>query len=136
MSAAKTEPAYRSSEAKGVAAASIQCSTCAACLESSLEFFGERVGFTYARCDRCGTIQLCPLPSAADLELAYAHDFIAGGHHYSPEEALRGGRPFFGRLAEQIRSGTSTGPVLEVGCGYGGLLRELAAANRPYLGID
>ena len=44
---------------------------CVAC-GGTLSLFGPRLQYEYHRCVECGTIQLYPLPSAAELARAYA----------------------------------------------------------------
>jgi len=110
---------------------------CVAC-RSSLSFFGPRKGYSYARCKECGTLQLSPYPTREELDRAYTEDYASSGHYgTNPEAIFLAAAPFYRALLGELqRTRRPDGPVLDFGCGWGGMLRYLRDAGIPYLGID
>jgi len=111
--------------------------TCVAC-DRELAFFGRRVGYSYARCTACRTIQLSPFPTKAELQRAYEEDYATSGHYGTEPEAIyRAARPFYLAALDGLRSsGVTEGRVLDLGCGWGGMCRCLRDAGYEYLGAD
>jgi SAM-dependent methyltransferase len=92
-------------------------------------------GFRTELCDVCGARTTWPMPTAAELELAY-------GSWYRPEDGRFGGfgdralRALRGRLARRLDRIAPAGPVLDVGAGDGALLDALAAVGRDAIGLE
>lgn len=111
--------------------------SCVAC-GGSTEFFGTRDTYTYARCSQCGTLQLSPFPSAEDLQRAYSEHYARSGHYGTDGEAIfESAGPFYRAVLEELRRASlPPGPILDVGCGWGGMCRLLRENKYEYLGID
>ena len=111
--------------------------SCVAC-EGPLEFFGTRAAYTYARCSRCGTLQLSPFPTAAELARAYSQDYARSGHYGADGAAIfESAAPFYRAVLEELRRAKlPPGPILDFGCGWGGMCRLLRESNYEYLGVD
>jgi SAM-dependent methyltransferase len=86
-------------------------------------------------CGVCGARTTWPVPTDADLELAY-------GSWYRPQEGRFGGvgdrvlRALRGRLAGRLDRIAPAGPILDVGAGDGALLDALAAVGRQGIGLE
>lgn len=124
--------------------------------------FGTRERFRYFQCGRCGCLQMAEFP--ADVSGHYPADYYA---HRREERAARGlrsafravrnryaitGRGLLGRALDRLlpypggpvrrwlARGGAAGPdsrILDVGCGSGELIRDMAAAGyRNVLGAD
>lgn len=117
--------------------ASAAAAGCAAC-HSPLTFFGRRGRYNYARCAGCRSIQLDPLPTPEELSLAYSNDYSAANHYGTdPDEIYKNGEPFFRAVTEALRkAGVASGRVLDVGCGWGGMLKVLGEEHYAALGVD
>jgi SAM-dependent methyltransferase len=107
--------------------------TCAWCGATLLPDPADRSGTEL--CSACGARTTWPMPTDAELELAY-------GTWYRPTEgrfagladgALRRSR---GRLARRLDRIAPAGPVLDVGAGDGALLDGLAAVGREAVGLE
>ncbi|HPU98497.1 MAG TPA: class I SAM-dependent methyltransferase [Candidatus Hydrogenedentes bacterium] len=113
----------------------VQCVACG----GSLTLFGCREGYRYDRCLACGTLQLNPMPDPDWLREAYAERYHAAGHYAEdPEQRNRHGRRVFAAMVKTYADlgGHIAGPVLDYGCGWGGLLDLLRAAGIPAEGAD
>ncbi|HOV61928.1 MAG TPA: class I SAM-dependent methyltransferase [Candidatus Hydrogenedentes bacterium] len=116
----------------------IASSRCVAC-GGPLAYFGAREGYRYDCCAACGTIQLNPMPGEDTLRAAYAEKYHAAGHYADrPDQRNRHGqRVFDGLLRAYLdHGGDRRGPVLDYGCGWGGLLDRLRAEGIPTEGAD
>ena len=110
---------------------------CVAC-SGALKFFGNRGTYAYGVCESCGTIQLAPFPTAAELDRAYADDYATSGHYGTdPERIYSASRPFYAAVLDTLRARVAApAAVLDFGCGWGGMCRELAGAGYDALGLD
>jgi len=118
--------------------ADIPRTACVAC-GGGLTCFGKRQGYRYDRCTACGTIQLNPMPDEAILRNAYTEKYHEAGHYAEdPDRRNRHGqRVFEGMLQAYLeRDGSRQGPVLDYGCGWGGMLDRLRAEGIPAEGAD
>src|SRR5262245_15508382 len=111
-------------------AASAACAWCGASLRPRLSD-----GFGTELCRSCGARTTLPVPTDADLELAY-------GAWYRPAEGRFAGlsdralRSLRGRLARRLDRISPPGPILDVGAGDGALLDALAAVGREAMGLE
>jgi SAM-dependent methyltransferase len=86
-------------------------------------------------CGVCGARTTWPVPTVAELELAY-------GSWYRPPGGRFGGvgdrvlRALRGRLAGRLDRIAPAGPILDVGAGDGALLDALAAVGRDAVGLE
>jgi SAM-dependent methyltransferase len=92
-------------------------------------------GFGTELCTVCGASTTVPIPTAADLELAY-------GAWYRPTHGRFSGigdrllRRTRGRLARRLDRIAPLGPVLDVGAGDGTLLDALESVGREGVGLE
>lgn len=102
------------------------CTTsCVAC-GGSLGPFGKRRNYDYRRCIQCGTIQLAPLPSKADLDEAYNQEYASAAHiDPVPEARNAAGEKHFRAILDALRDHGVRGRVLDYGTGWGGLCQLL-----------
>jgi SAM-dependent methyltransferase len=116
---------------------SVRPGSCVAC-GGTLHFFGTRDAYTYARCAGCGTLQLSPFPTAEQLARAYSEDYARSNHYGADGAAIfESAGPFYRAvLAELDRATLPAGPILDLGCGWGGMCRLLRDRPLHYLGID
>lgn len=111
-------------------------STCLACGES-LAFFGKKTRYSYWRCVACGTIQLDPLPTREELSRAYRDDYASAEHIGRDALASRAAtRTLHRGLMEALREHGGHGPVLDYGCGWGGLTKMLIEEGFECEGYD
>lgn len=92
-------------------------------------------GFGTAACSACGARTTWPIPTDADLELAYGPWYRPAEGRFSGvgDRALRFSR---GRLARRLDRIAPPGPILDVGAGDGALLDALAAVGRQASGLE
>ena len=100
-------------------------------------FFGRRRGYTYVRCAVCGTLQLSPLPSAADLERAYREEYAKAGQILTDAEGSRAStRTLHASLVAALKRHGAGPRILDYGTGWGGLVIQLSAAGFDAVGYD
>jgi SAM-dependent methyltransferase len=86
-------------------------------------------------CERCGVATTYPAPTDAELAAAYASWYrpqsgrFAGGG----DRVLAISRATLARRIDRV---TPAGPLLDVGCGDGALLRALRARGREAVGLE
>jgi len=110
---------------------------CVAC-HGAPAFFGSRGAYAYARCSRCGTLQLSPFPTAEELERAYSEEYPRSGHYGTDGgDIFESAGPFYRAVLTELRRlNLPQGPVLDFGCGWGGMCRLLRENHYEYLGVD
>lgn len=102
---------------------------CVAC-GGKLSYFGPREGYEYFRCRSCGTLQLDPMPTPAELEAMYREKYATSGHINSdPAEWTAAAEPHYRGMFDTLVSHGARGPVIDYGGGWGGLTRKLLAAG-------
>ena len=84
-----------------------------------------------ARCERCGHMQLDPLPAEEELGEAYGE---AAPDEYLGEE--RGQRATAAALLDRVESHTARGRILDVGCWLGFMLSEARDRGWDAVGIE
>ncbi len=93
-------------------------------------YFGPREGYTYCRCESCGSLQLEPIPSAAELARAYRDDYARSGHiDRDPETWTAAAEPHYRGVLQTLAAHGVRGQVIDYGGGWGGLCRMLIAAG-------
>ena len=109
-----------------------EAATCPACAGGARRPYGEKHGFRYAECVKCGTVYTTPRPSRALLQQFYAssQNYAYWNRHVFPatEPARRERifRPRARRLVEYVRRfGLSGGTLLEVGAAFGTFCEEV-----------
>lgn len=87
---------------------------------------------------QCGTLQLSPFPTAEELARAYSEDYARSNHYGADGAAIfESAAPFYRAVLDELRRASlPPGPVLDAGCGWGGMCRLLRDAGYSYLGID
>jgi SAM-dependent methyltransferase len=110
--------------------ASASCAWCAAPLRP-----GHHDGFGTELCKTCGARTTWPVPTDAELELAYGSWYRPGGGRFAAvgDRLLRATR---GRLARRLDRIAPPGAILDVGAGDGSLLDALTATGREAVGIE
>ncbi len=105
---------------------------CPACNFNKFDFYGEKLGFTYVECQKCGTVYTNPRPS-----LSLMHEFYANSQNYAywnkyifpateDNRRERIFRPRAKRLVEYCRQfEISTRTLLEVGAAFGTFCDEI-----------
>jgi SAM-dependent methyltransferase len=113
-----------------------QTAQCVAC-GGTLILFGSRLHYEYHRCIRCGTIQLYPLPSAAELARAYATKFATAGHYEGDADLCRmSARTYYQSIVCALKDHHAEGLVVDYGVGWGGLCELLIAEGFHVQGVE
>lgn len=109
---------------------------CVAC-GGILRVFGRRLEYEYHRCLECGTIQLYPLPSAAELARAYAAEYATAGHYEADADLCRmAARTYYQHIAGALKDYHAEGLVVDYGAGWGGLCELLIAEGFDAQGVE
>lgn len=109
---------------------------CVAC-GGTLTLFGPRLQYEYHRCVECGTIQLYPLPSAAELARAYAAEYATAGHYEGEADRSRMcARPYYQSIIGALKDYHAEGVVVDYGAGWGGLCELLIAQGFHVQGVE
>jgi len=109
---------------------------CVAC-GGTLSVFGRRLQYEYHRCVECGTIQLYPLPSAAELAHAYAAQYATAGHYEGDADRSRMcARPYYQSIIGALKDYHAEGLVVDYGAGWGGLCELLIAQGFDVQGVE
>ena len=92
------------------------------------EALWQQDGLEVRKCPRCRFITTWPLPTKEQLALYYSDEYFSDQHR-EVEDWNVGRRGIFRQIAALLLSGGISGDdlVLDVGCGYGFLLRYLSA---------
>jgi SAM-dependent methyltransferase len=99
-------------------------------------------GYTYFRCENCGSSQLNPIPSELALQEFYDRYHLSselGGSYEGVESRMQADFPFKARLALRFATRTDSGGsphLLDVGCGKGYFLKEALRIGMKGSGID
>jgi SAM-dependent methyltransferase len=106
------------------------CAWCGAALQP-----GHHDEFGTELCSACGARTTWPVPTDADLELAYGSWYRPAKGRFSGlgDRALRFLRS---RLARRLNRIAPPGPILDVGAGDGALLDALASLGREATGLE
>ncbi len=112
--------------------------TCVAC-GGDLELFGPRQGAKYYRCLRCRTLQLYPMPTAAQLAEAYSTlyaDARQTEEIADPDLCARTSAPYYEALAAALRDLHVSGLVVDFGAGWGCLSQLLVRGGFQCLSLE
>ncbi len=108
--------------------------SCPACVSEQFVPFGQKNGFAYRECTRCGTVYTSPRPSLTLLHEFYAcsRNYDYWNRHIFPRtEAVRRERIFRPRARKTAayarEHGIDGGAILEVGAAYGWYCEEVAS---------
>ncbi|MEQ8191697.1 MAG: class I SAM-dependent methyltransferase [Candidatus Eremiobacterota bacterium] len=106
---------------------------CPACNSMDFKFFGEKRGFVYVECAKCGTVYTNPRPSQTLLHDLYANSQVYkywNKYMFPASEHTRRVhifRPRAERLADYCKtSGINCDTLLEVGAGFGIFCEEVS----------
>ena len=118
-------------EANGDSDANPACAWCGAAINP----MAPRPGARRVACERCGAQTTWPVPSEAELAVAYEGWYRPqSGRFAGPMDSVLG--RMRGRLARRIERIAPPGRVLDVGSGSGELLDALAHRGRPATGLE
>lgn len=98
----------------------------------------EKAGYTIARCNACGLMQLNPLPPRQALDELYTEAYFSGegtGYEDYRSQAEEYAATFDEEI-RRIRRYAPSGSVLDVGCGYGYFVGRALAAGYDAYGVD
>jgi 2-polyprenyl-3-methyl-5-hydroxy-6-metoxy-1,4-benzoquinol methylase len=107
--------------------------------ETDLDLFGPCTGYTYYRCPQCGTIQLSPMPDAAELAKSYAADYLAGAYKSDfegPEWWRKASRPYRDAILATLRDHQVQGSVIDYGTGWGHLVEDMIEHGYQARGLE
>jgi SAM-dependent methyltransferase len=88
---------------------------CPGCLGPLTRALGEKNGYTFLGCEKCGTAAVNPLPTTADLDAYYKAYYNTPKYMRKREGKLRQARKRLSRIPAK-RAGET---FLDVGCNYG-----------------
>jgi len=109
---------------------------CVAC-GCTLSLFGPRLQYEYHRCVECGTIQLYPLPGAAELARVYAAEYATAGHYEGDADRCRmRARTYYQSIVSALKDYHAEGLVVDYGAGWGGLCEMLIAEGFRVQGVE
>ena len=109
---------------------------CVAC-DGRLVLFGRRLQYEYDCCVECGTIQLYPLPGAAELARAYAAEYATVGHYEGDADRCRMcARTYYQSIVSALKDYHAEGLVVDYGAGWGGLCEMLIAEGFRVQGVE
>jgi SAM-dependent methyltransferase len=112
---------------------------CPICATRRLRYAFSHEGHRIVRCADCGLLFSNPQPSDEELGAIYNADYFLGAESDAGREATRKMKRATAReyLTEIHRySGTTTGALLEIGCGDGDFLVEAEAAGYSVTGVE
>lgn len=109
---------------------------CVAC-GGTLTLFGPRLQYEYHRCVQCGTIQIHPLPSAAELARAYDAEYASVGHYEADADRCRtSARTYYQNIISVLKCYHAKDPVVDYGAGWGGLCELLMVEGFCVQGVE
>lgn len=94
--------------------------------------------FDIYRCDGCGLVFQCPLPSASRIERMYSKEYYAGTADYSFGDERKdeaGNRILYNRRLEVIE-GCTKGRILDIGCAFGLFLKVAKERGWEVHGVE
>lgn len=110
--------------------------SCVAC-GGHLSPFGRRMNYEYHRCAACGTIQLAPLPDAAELTRAYESQYASAEHYEgNPELCRSSARTYYQSILQVLKDYEISGTVVDYGAGWGGLCETLVENGIACQGLE
>lgn len=94
------------------------CFVCA----GELKLFGPYSRYAYYRCEKCGTLQLWPLPDEQELARAYETQYVAAAQSQEftdPETWRKVSKTYCASLIQVLKDYHVVGPVVDYGAGWG-----------------
>lgn len=111
-------------------------SQCCAC-HGELSLFGKRLNYEYHKCLSCGTIQLVPLPTEAELRDAYVSNYVTADHYEeNPDLCKASARTYYHSIVNVLDEYSINKDVLDYGSGWGGLCEMLMNKGIICKGIE
>ena len=118
--------------------------TCLLCQNDKILPLFDNGGSEICRCLSCGVIFRNPQPSNDELAAIYSEDYFLGQETAERRSATEGikratARRYLGYIADYMSAKAIAGKglkLLEVGCGFGFLLKEAATAGYDVTGIE
>lgn len=105
---------------------------CRCCGHSELKFRNGKSGSSpYCKCIRCGSFQLHPRPTDAELEIFYNTSY-----RVSPARHFRQMARIGGHLLALLEKRVKGRRLLEIGCSYGGFLRLAHSRGWSCVGVE
>lgn len=102
--------------------------------------FGPCDGYTYFQCERCGTIQLWPMPDQAEVEQRYKQEFVAGKHTEAdfrgPDWWRTASRTYIKAMIKALTDYGVKGVVVDYGAGWGHLVEGLIENGFEARGLE
>ena len=96
--------------------------TCIAC-GGPLSLFGPRLDYEYHICGDCGTLQLFPQPTPAEMDRAYVEQYAGAGQTEEiddPQINAKVAHNYHQGVLDAVVDHRISGPILDVGAGWGG----------------
>lgn len=106
---------------------------CRGCLGADLKRAGEKDGFFLWRCGACGTVQVDPCPSEAELAAFYSGYAKTGSYLRKKDSKLRRSA---GRVRRMLKARPPGKKFLDVGCSVGYMAAAAAGLGCEAHGID
>src|SRR5947209_951872 len=109
------------------------------CCHGKLALFGPYASYTYFRCRECGTIQLWPMPSEAELVRAYEMDYVSQAHtkeFANPEIQREVSRTYCASVVKTLEDYSVNGPVVDYGAGWGFLVEMMINKGFRACGVE
>jgi SAM-dependent methyltransferase len=106
--------------------------TCRACGKAADQPVGEKNGFNLVGCQSCGSLQVSPFPSEAELAEIYEHYEMNQGYRPKRDKKIA-------RSKRRLKSYISKGPgkrLLDVGCNLGFTVAAATELGLDAFGID
>lgn len=111
------------------------CFVCA----GQLQLFGPYSRYVYYRCEKCGTLQLWPLPDEQTLARAYETEYVAAAQSEEftdPETWRKVSKTYCASLIQVIKDYNVAGPILDYGAGWGILVELLNQSGFDARGLE
>ena len=108
--------------------------TCNFCASESYRHLGTELDYGIRECSSCGLVYVSPQPTADEIPAFYDSMYLDD----SPEEVAARGLGYTERQIRGIveRRKPEGGQFLDIGCGFGAVLEEMAGRNWELSGIE
>lgn len=116
----------------------VNVGVCVGC-GGKISLFGPSGSYRYFRCHECGTLQLEPLPDGKTLEKLYAEHYASlpqTEEFGNPEVWDKVARNYHISVLRALKAHLKSGLVVDIGAGWGGLVRMLQESGYQCLGVE